>query len=107
MHSEVQGCISPDHPALAGHFPGNPVVPGVVLLTELLELIERQVGWTADAIRLTSVKFTAILRPDEAFLLVLDQLSEQQLSFAFTKGDTRIASGVLSHTGHMAEQHIP
>jgi 3-hydroxymyristoyl/3-hydroxydecanoyl-(acyl carrier protein) dehydratase len=51
------------HPALPGHFPGNPVVPGVVLLDRIAAAIER-----AGAGRLScidAVKFLAPLRPDE------------------------------------------
>ncbi|HJT97011.1 MAG TPA: hydroxymyristoyl-ACP dehydratase [Rhodanobacteraceae bacterium] len=54
--------IAPDHPALPGHFPGNPIVPGVVLLDRIAALIERDGRRLA---RLGAVKFLAPLRPGE------------------------------------------
>jgi len=43
-----------DHPAFDGHFPGEPVLPGVVLLAEVLAVIEAQTdvpvhGWTLES----------------------------------------------------------
>ena len=99
MRNEVQGSIGPDHPALPGHFPGSPVVPGVVILTHVLNAIERQVGWTTDNVALISAKFSAPLRPGEPFSLCLDPLPEQRISFAVLRGETRIASGMLRQTG--------
>ncbi len=39
LHPVGQFCIAADHPSLPGHFPGNPVVPGVVLLDAAFTLI--------------------------------------------------------------------
>jgi acyl-coenzyme A synthetase/AMP-(fatty) acid ligase len=58
--------IPPDHPALPGHFPGNPIVPGVLLLDTVIANLERATG--SRAVRLQQVKFLAVLRPDEPAL---------------------------------------
>jgi 3-hydroxyacyl-[acyl-carrier-protein] dehydratase len=55
--------IAATHPALPGHFPGNPIVPGVVLLDRVAAAIERARG--ARIARIASVKFLAPLKPDE------------------------------------------
>src|SRR6185295_15392625 len=52
-----RGCIRRDHPAIAGHFPGYPIVPGALLLTELLHALESTVGQNGRVLELSSVKF--------------------------------------------------
>jgi 3-hydroxyacyl-[acyl-carrier-protein] dehydratase len=74
--------IPADHPALAGHFPGEPIVPGVVLLEEVLRLAGRGCA------RLPSVKFHAPLRPREEFVI---QIENQK--FSVRSGGKLIASG--------------
>ena len=51
-------CIPASHPSLPGHFPGRPVVPGVVLLDELLACL-------APGAVLLTAKFTAPVLPGE------------------------------------------
>ena len=49
--------IAPDHPALAGHFPGNPIVPGVVLLDLAIRALARRGGLDEAGIQLGSADF--------------------------------------------------
>lgn len=60
--------IEADHPSLPGHFPGDPIVPGVVLLDRVAAAIERDGGVLQ---RIHSVKFVAPLRPGEDAVLTL------------------------------------
>jgi 3-hydroxymyristoyl/3-hydroxydecanoyl-(acyl carrier protein) dehydratase len=52
-------CVPADHPSLAGHFPGHPIVPGVVLLDAIVAAIRAERG---DRLRLASIVSTKFLR---------------------------------------------
>ncbi len=52
------------HPALPGHFPGRPVVPGVLLLDHVLRALHHLTG--RELAQLKQVKFSSPLMPDES-----------------------------------------
>ncbi len=83
--------IAADHPCLPGHFPGHPVVPGVVLLDHVAALAGREFG--ARLAALPQVKFLAPLLPGETAELLLEEVAPQRLRFRITRGDDAIASG--------------
>ncbi len=41
MTYETSLVISPQHPSLAGHFPGHPIIPAVVILEEIIDLVQQ------------------------------------------------------------------
>lgn len=86
--------IPPDHPSLPGHFPGRPLVPGVLLLQRVLEAIEATdpVRGPLPALRLPQVKFMQPLLPGEVAEVVLEG-DAPRWKFRVLRGDTLLASG--------------
>ncbi|MBL8299900.1 MAG: hydroxymyristoyl-ACP dehydratase [Rhodanobacteraceae bacterium] len=81
------------HPCLAGHFPGNPVVPGVVVLDAVAAALRQCHDQRITGFR--AVKFVAPLLPEQDAALELD-LAGQRLRFRVTRGSDLIASGEAS-----------
>ncbi|MBT2321104.1 acyl-CoA synthetase [Variovorax paradoxus] len=90
--------VPPDHPAFAGHFPGQPLLPGALLLSEVLEAVQ---GVPALAARLgehptlAAAKFLAPVRPGST--LVIDLVPEAGASRGL-RFELRSA-GVLAASG--------
>ena len=87
--------IAPGHPAFAGHFPGDPLLPGVSLIAEVLEVLldvpalATRVG---NAPRIGAVKFLAPVRPGAQLDLQLDG-SARGVRFEVREGARLAASG--------------
>lgn len=65
MNEHDRFTIPADHPCLPGHFPGNPVVPGVVLLDHVLASIQPGLATSAAGMEFTRVKFRRPVRPEQ------------------------------------------
>jgi 3-hydroxymyristoyl/3-hydroxydecanoyl-(acyl carrier protein) dehydratase len=78
-----------NHPCYAGHFPGSPIVPGVLLL----ELVVEAVGRGAPR-AVGSVKFHRVVKPGESFELRI-QTAGAKSTFRCLRGSDLLADGVL------------
>ncbi len=87
----MQFVIPHDHPSLPGHFPGRPVVPGVVLLDRVSALLEAELG--AGPWRLPQVKFLQPLLPGQTATIALERLDDARYRFRVSREDTLLASG--------------
>lgn len=94
-------CIGVDHPSIAGHFPGNPIVPGVVLVDCVLAAV-RAVRPDARLIGIPNLKFMQPLRPGTPFT-VCWSAQGAQVRFRCESGTTdapvQHVQGLLSFAG--------
>lgn len=87
--------IAADHPSLPGHFPGHPLVPGVVLLDSVIAGAERWLGRPLRIDTLVQAKFTRPLLPEQTAIVTL-ALASETLRFEITSGEARLAQGVFA-----------
>ncbi len=78
--------INPAHAIFEGHFPGQPVVPGVCLMQMVKEITEKVLGKETRLVRADQVKFLALLIPAE------NQTLQMELKFRARENPTSINS---------------
>jgi 3-hydroxymyristoyl/3-hydroxydecanoyl-(acyl carrier protein) dehydratase len=84
-----------EHPSVAGHFPGNPIVPGAVLLDEILAAIERARGQPATAWAVKSVKFLRPVRPGDELALEITVAPDGDTRFRCWIGALEAITGLV------------
>lgn len=95
--SSVAYRFAPDHATRAGHFPGNPIIPGALLLDRMLHAISRSTaGAPLHDIRVA--KFLRPVRPGDAVTFRWRQTPKREIVF-----ECRLdGSGDIAMTGTVA-----
>jgi 3-hydroxyacyl-[acyl-carrier-protein] dehydratase len=87
--------INSRHPIFSGHFPGNPVVPGVCLIQMVRETVELHSNLKITLLKSSTIKFLSILRPEA------DSFSELELSVMMRKVAQIGISAVVTQNQHI------
>ena len=94
--------LNKDHDIFKGHFPGNPVTPGVCMMQIIKEITESILNTTLTMVSTSNVKFMALINPEVNPKLTLDlEISENEASEIKVKNTTSFEETValkLSNT---------
>lgn len=90
--------VPADHPSLPGHFPGEPIVPGVVILDEVATALAQ---WRQGRVTgIPFVKFLRPLKPDHSFAICFSSSREPQIAFQCHAENRMIVEGCFETTRH-------
>jgi 3-hydroxymyristoyl/3-hydroxydecanoyl-(acyl carrier protein) dehydratase len=97
MQAPLAFSIPHDHPSLAGHFPGRPIVPGVVILDGTMVVILRgRPGWRVAS--LDDVKFLFPVSPGSEVTVSFRESTPNHVQFVCTVAGQSAVRGRISLT---------
>lgn len=71
--------VKDDHALYSGHFPGQPVTPGVILVETVKELLENHLGKSLEMTKMRQCKFLSAHNPVQS--------PQIEISASWTSGD--------------------
>lgn len=95
--SAARWIVPADHPAFAGHFPGRPIVPGVVLLDRIVQLVSADCAQRVAAIG--SAKFLSPAGPGAILDFSWSAGAGRSIRFEIASGAAAVAAGTLTLAG--------
>jgi 3-hydroxyacyl-[acyl-carrier-protein] dehydratase len=94
--SEASWTVPVDHPAFAGHFPGRPIVPGVVLLDRAVSCIAVAADCDSRGCTIANAKFLSPVGPGEALRFRWQARASGAIQFDIDSGGRAVATGLLT-----------
>jgi 3-hydroxymyristoyl/3-hydroxydecanoyl-(acyl carrier protein) dehydratase len=95
--------VTADHPCMPGHFPGRPIVPGVVLLDQALALVLARFPGARLA-GVPTCKFTTVVTPGQTVRVFSDPspAPSHRVGFICSVEDATVARGIARLAGAAA-----
>ena len=94
--AEFVWAVPPDHPAFAGHFPGQPIVPGVVLIDQALLFAAQMRGEAGRAgWQIAQAKFFVPVGPGQTLRFVLHTTPRGAVAVSVRCDGVEVATGSL------------
>ena len=94
--AEFHWMVPADHPAFPGHFPGHPIVPGVVLLDQAILFAETMLACPGTNWQVGNAKFFSPVGPEEALTFSLLQKPSGAIAFTVRGNGRDVAAGSLT-----------
>jgi 3-hydroxymyristoyl/3-hydroxydecanoyl-(acyl carrier protein) dehydratase len=95
---QVDIVISRNHPSTIGHFPGNPIVPGAMLLSEVIGAWEGLLGASVESSVIKVAKFLSPTRPGDSVSIRFERGGVDGVKFNCVVKDTIVLSGSFSYS---------
>jgi len=99
--------VPSDSPWFSGHFPGDPILPGVAQIGMVKDVIRQARGQDLNVSGVRRVRFKQIIRPDDKLKLIAAPLKENTgaYSFRILVENEAVCSGVLMVEERMNIEH--
>ena len=82
-----------NHPVGPGHFPGNPIIPGALLLAAVLRAMAAQIDKPLGLGQIKSAKFSFPVRPGERVVIDYTEFAPGQIQFQCAVGEKTVLTG--------------
>lgn len=89
--------ISPEHPSLPGHFPGQPVVPGVVTLSLVESALRQWLDQPVNLVEAPMIKFHRPVLPGHVLEIAFKSHGDTSASFLVRSESVALMKGKLKY----------